>query len=85
MQQFKGIELQSPHVSMCPRLEAGKISPTKSVATVLKEVSMIGIFPAGTFDTRPLLTVLWQTSQEWQNRVTSSVMPGHQKLALIRS
>ena len=69
----------------CFRLEVENISPTRSTATLLNAISITGILPKGTLGTRSLLIVLWRTWQEWQNRVISPDIPGHQKLATIRS
>ena len=54
-----------------------------STTTHLNGVSINGIDPSGIFLTLPLLTVLWQTSQEQQNLMTSWLRPGQKKFGCI--
>ena len=54
-----------------------------STDTLLNGVSVNGIDPSGTFLTLPLLTVLWHTSQERQNLMTSWRSPGQKKFGSI--
>ena len=61
----------------------GAIGPTMSTATLLNGVSINGIDPSGTFLTLPLLTVLYNTSQERQNLMTSWRRPGQKKFGSI--